>query len=208
MAGAAPADDLAPPLWADSRAHTALVQVLRLLPLDVRARAACVCRTWRDAAADPALFATLWLDDSSAGELNNKILARLCARAGAALRELRLDVPGRLCEAVTSAGVIAALNACGCTGVQRLTLSTSTQLGNASQLIAEQAVQLAAACPTLAFTACCVRCFSAEDMATACANLPGPLTLLISIYNAEHDVLQLRRLRWPTRSARMPRSGP
>ena len=77
MAGAAPQClDLgrggAARSWAGSRAHTALVQVLRLLPLDMRARAACVCRSWRDAAADPALVAVLRFDDGfSLAELSN-----------------------------------------------------------------------------------------------------------------------------------------
>jgi hypothetical protein len=38
--------------WDTSRAHAALVHVMRLLPLDARARGSCVCRAWRDAAAD------------------------------------------------------------------------------------------------------------------------------------------------------------
>jgi len=177
MAGAAPlslAHDLAGgSAWSSSRAHTVLVQVLRLLPLDVRARAACVCRSWRDAAADPALFAALWFDDSSAGKLSDAVLSRLCMLAGAALRELRLNAPA--CDTVSAAGVLAALRAGGCAGVQRLMFPTGWRRGTEKSLKAEQTQELAAACPALTHTACCVRCDSAEDVATACDRLPGPL---------------------------------
>jgi len=183
MAGAAPqslADDLASgneaPSWLSSLPHEALTHVLRMMPLDMRARAACVCRTWRHAAADPALFAALWLDKSSAGVLNDAELLRLCGLAGAALRELRLNSRA-VCWRVSAAGVVAALRAGGCAGVQRLTLSTTSLLTqNEKRLTAVQAQQLAVACPALEHTACYVNCASADDVVTACA-LPGPLML-------------------------------
>ena len=149
--------------------------VLRLLPLDVRARAACVCRGWNAATADPALWHTLWFDDSSKLTLSDATLARLCARAGAVLRELRLDAPAL---GVPAAGLVAALHAGGCAGLQRLKLrKTDVALNCMKALSAEQAQQLAAACPALEHTACAVSCERPEDLANACALLPGPLTL-------------------------------
>jgi len=185
MAGAAPADDLAlfhaAPGWADSLPQAALAHVMRLLPADACARAACVCRSWRDAAADPAQLAALWFDDSSVGKLNDKALARLCVRAGAALRELRLESPA--CHRVTATGVIAALNSGGCAGVQRLTFPTRDRVIsndlNSAGVNAEQAQQLAAACPALEHAACLVRCARPEDVATACSLLSGPLALVV-----------------------------
>jgi len=134
-----------PSTWPTSRAHATLVQVLRLLPQDVRARAACVCRVWRDAAADPALFATLCFFGCTA-TLSDEALARLCARAGAALREVRLDAPS--CKRVTADGAIQALRQGGCGGVQRVALRTSEGIPGMCTHIsvsAAQAQQLAAA---------------------------------------------------------------
>jgi hypothetical protein len=109
----------APPRYSDL-SHAIMALVLRASPLDVRARAACVCRAWRDAAASDTLWHVLRFDDGFSLQLRNATLAALCARAGAALRELHLDAPA--CEAVTAAGTFAALRAGGCAGVQRLTL--------------------------------------------------------------------------------------
>jgi len=195
MAGAAPpslADDLTSggeaPSWL-SLPHAILVHALRMMPQDARARAACVCRTWRDAAADPALFAVLRLDDSSYGRLNDASLLRLCVRAGAALRELCLNAPA--CRAVTVAGVIAALRAGGCAGVQRLVLPPKMNFYH--NMSAEQAQELAAACLILEHLACDVYCESADDVATTCALLPGPLSLFVDNENldAARAALQL-----------------
>ena len=173
-------DDLAPPVWVSARAHAALLFVMRLLPLDARARAACACRTWRGAALDPDLcLRVLYLDGDSRGALRDDTVARLCARAGATLRELRLDSPA-CAPHVTAPGVLAALRAGGCTGVLRLALPVPER--GAVQdvrysLSMRQAQELAAACPALEHTACGVRCVDPDDVATACALLPGPLTL-------------------------------
>jgi len=175
------------PSWLSSLPHAAFANVLRMLPLDDRARAACVCRTWHDAAADPALFAALWLDDSSTGWLNDAPLLQLCVRAGAALRELRLVGPAS--ARVNAAGLIAALRAGGCAGVQRLMFPST--MGNYNCLSAEQAQQLAAACPALEHTTCRVECESADDVTTACARLPGPLTLSVITFDALRAALQL-----------------
>ena len=184
---AAPAavGDLVPastaPSWASTRAHAALVQVLRVLPLDVRAHAACVCRAWRDVASDPALHLILCFaaNGGFSRSLSDATLARLCARAGAALQDLRLDAPA--CAAVTAAGVVAALQAGGCSGLLRLTLPKAhwTLDENHRLMSAEAAQQLAVACPVLEHAACSVRCARAEDVADVCTLLPGPLTLFV-----------------------------
>jgi len=159
-----------------------------MTPQDARARAACVCRTWRDAAADPALFATLRFDDGCAARLNDASLSQLCVRSGTALRELCLNAP--VCRAVTAAGVIAALCAGGCAGVQRLVLPPN--MNHYPSMSAEQAQELAAACPVLEHSACCVECESADDVAATCARLPGPLKLYIyDNHDAARAALQL-----------------
>ena len=159
----------------------ALVQVLQLLPLDVCARAACVCRAWRAAAADPRLWRTLRFDGdcAPATALSNNALAQLCARAGSALRELRVDAPA--CAAVTAEGVLAAVRSGHCTGVERLALRAldtthwGAQLRATDALTDVQAAQLASACPALRHASCCVR---VEGFSRAYARLPGPLTLI------------------------------
>jgi len=179
----------AAPLWT-SLPHGILVQALRLLPRDERACAACVCRAWRDAAADPDALASLWFDEHRfRPALNDGTIAQLCARAGAALREVRLDTDA--CDAVTSAGALAALRQGGCAGVRHLVLRTHQWWKDSDELTAEQAQQLAAACPALEHTACVVRCESAEDVTTVCASLPGPLKLVVSGLDAARAASQL-----------------
>ena len=163
--------------WASPQAYAPLVQVLRLLPLDARARAACVCRAWREAAADGELWKVLRFDDGFSALLDNAALARLCARAGAELRELRLEAPA--CACVNADDVMDALCAGGCTGVRWLALTPpdgDAEIYN-KRLFPVQARFLAAACPALEHAAFCICCDDAEDVAAACA-LPGPLTLV------------------------------
>ena len=165
-------------LWASSdRAHEILAHVLCLLPLDVRARAACVCRMWRDAAAQKHLWRALRFDDGFAAALSNEVLLQLCTRASATLRELHLDAP--VCAAVTSNGVLAALRRGNCAGVQSVVLLAGPHSFNRLLLSGGQARQLAATCPALKHAACEVYCRNPEDVA-ACAMLPGPLVLCVS----------------------------
>jgi len=190
---------LTPPYWRTARdgaappwtslPHAILVQALRPLPLDARARCACVCCAWRDASADPGALASLWFEERCALELKDEVLARLCARAGAVLREVRLDADA--CDAVTVAGALAALRQGGCAGVQRLVLRTYNWWKDSDMLSAEQAQQLAAACPALEHAPCVVRCESAEDVTTVCASLPGPLTLRVYGLDAARAASQL-----------------
>ena len=159
----------------------ALSLLLPLLPLDTRARAACVCRAWRAAAAPPVLWAELSFEHCAVC-IHNAALTKLCARAGAALRTLNLEaIPYIL---VTFDGVLAALRGGGCTGLRRL--SVPHRLGEhfetCNWLSAEQVQQLAATCPRLTHTACSVRC-SPLEAAAAAAALPGPLLVSCTCYS-------------------------
>ena len=97
----------------------ALSLILPLLPLDARARAACVCRAWRTATSNPLLWEELRFAHCAA-HVRDATLARLCARAGTALRTLDLDADA--CTHITAAGVLAALRGGGCTGVRHLNM--------------------------------------------------------------------------------------
>ena len=56
----APGSDLADASGASHEAlAVAVLHVAPVLPVDARARAACVCRAWRDFLADPALWQVL-----------------------------------------------------------------------------------------------------------------------------------------------------
>ena len=152
--------------------------ILPLLPLDARACAASVCRAWRAAAASAELREELSFRGVTA-RVDNKILAKLCARAGASLRTLWLDA--NACAHVTAAGMLAALRRGGCTGVRRLSVGVADEAATAAgkkpvALTAAEVQQLAAACPILQHAACAVRCGGSE-VAAVLAALPGPLTL-------------------------------
>ena len=163
----------------DTFPHEALAPFVMLLPPDLRARAACVCRAWRAATAHPTLREELDFRRCVA-PINDATLASLCVRAGTALRTLYLDSDA--CEFVSAAGMLAALRGGGCTGVLRL----STQIPDDELfswfhyrlvvLDAPTVQQLAAACPMLQHATCAVRCNLSEAAAVLTA-LPGPLAL-------------------------------
>ena len=132
----------------------ALSFLLPLLPLDDRARAACVSRPWRAAAAHPSLWKHLSFE-GCAFEVDDTTLTQLCARAGAALRTLDLDASA--CTRVTGAGLVAALRSGGCGGLRCL-CALDASWTKRFQLSAEEAQQLAAACPALQHAARSVRC--------------------------------------------------
>jgi hypothetical protein len=58
--------------------------LFRELPLDLRSRAACVCRAWRDAAADPTMWVKISVGDESGveREVPPGLLVALCRRGG------------------------------------------------------------------------------------------------------------------------------
>ena len=71
-------------------------RILALLPVDARARAATVCRGWRDALADARLWTRLDLSDTSGVtcRVNDGALRAAAARAGGALQALDLRRAG------------------------------------------------------------------------------------------------------------------
>ena len=160
--------------------EAALSVLMNWLPPELRARAACVCRSWCAAAAHPSRWAELSFE-RSVMRVTDATLAVLCARAGAALRTLRLDSVA--CELVTGAGLVAALRDGGCTGVLRLDMHTA-RWPRRPALTVELAHQLAAACPALQHSACEISC-SLSDAASASAGLPGPLRLRTPSFDDE-----------------------
>ena len=75
-------------------------KLFTLLPADARGRASCVCRLWRDAAADPALWTTLDVSRTGGTWLQLRrapLLLGASRRAAGAL--VALDVSGILPEA-------------------------------------------------------------------------------------------------------------
>ena len=166
----------------------ALSLILPLLPLDARARAACVNPAWRAATAHPALWEELSFARCTA-RVDDATLAALCARAGAALRTL--SVESGACARVTTNGTLGALRGGRCTGLRRLSTPPNYLGALACKMLSvKQVQQLAAACPRLTFTACEVRCMT-SDAAAAVAALPGPLLLNCSGYHNVESATQL-----------------
>ena len=176
--------------WGGHLSPHKLAEVLSLLlpvmPLDARARAACVCRAWRAATSHPALWEELDFEHCAVHVTNATPLASLCTRAGDALRTLRLELDA--CTHITSAGTLAALHNGGCTGLRRLNGSAA----GGPWLTAGMAQQLVAACPLLNHTACAVHC-CLSDAAALATVLPGPLKLTCSgnTWSMPPDVTQL-----------------
>ena len=178
-----PAEAVATP-WASAGAHEAVALVLPRLPVMDRVRCAAVCRVWRDAAAETAVWLELDFRGSDA-PIDTEALAALCARAGPSLRALHLDDETALLT-LSAASVLYALQAAdACAGLQELTLPCPDNLSwyhtpvmpNQLTLLPAQAVALKAACPALKVAACGVVCGSQDDAELAAAALPGPLTL-------------------------------
>jgi acyl carrier protein len=167
----------AAPDWAGGSIRGPLLRVLQLLPADARACAACVCPAWREVAADASVRG--FVDFTGARvEVTDALLAALCACAGGALRELRLD--SEECSQLSSHGLIKAMSAAACTGLRRLVLQRLGEpLDLHLPLTLKQAQQLAAALPALEHATCYGVCDSLEEAATVRALLPGPLTLVV-----------------------------
>ena len=146
----------------------AVPHVLRLLPVDSRARAACVAREWRDAAKSPAVWAELDFACCEPGvSVWEPTLLALCARAGAALRSLRVRYTDH--ERVLPGSVLRALRAGGCSGLQSLTLA------HPACVTVAQAQELARICPALRHADCPMRFRLNEAVAPFAVPLPGPL---------------------------------
>ena len=180
----APAEP-APDCWSSARVRDALTHVLLLLPPDARARAACVCPQWRDAAADPAVRGVLHFR-GAAVPATDVLLGMLCHQAGKALRELHLNSDeceehGANQRGVSSIdAVITALRAGGCINVSHLVLEDRKKRRMNLRCTLRTAQQLAALLPKLKHAECVVRCANLDEADAARALLPGPLTLYMN----------------------------
>ena len=101
-----------------SDAHTVLSLLLPKLPVFERASAGAVNRAWRDAASAPDVWARVDLDGCAAS-IDVRALVAICARAGAALVELRVTLD---CPLLSSDVMLYALVAGGCVSLRTLTL--------------------------------------------------------------------------------------
>ena len=163
--------------------------VLPLLPLDARARAACARKAWRTAAADPSLWVELDLE-RCATHVTDATVAALCARAGPALRSLRLGTVAL--RSTADAALLAALRDGGCIGVQRISVC-----GGIISVLPAVGLQLAAACPALEHMECQVVSHGFAEAARVAAALPGPLALSVadvSVAGVRQEDGFLRRL--------------
>ena len=172
-----------------NEAAEVLSLLLPLLPLEARARAACVCRAWRTAAAHPEVWEELSFKRCTA-RVNDATLASLCERAGVALRTLYLDEDA--CTRISGDGVLAALRGGGCIGLRRLDteqVKPRYQVQRILVLNAELTPELVAACPMLQHTACTVVC-SLNDAPAVMTALPGPLTI-VRTHDSDTDTSSL-----------------
>ena len=147
--------------------------VIPLLPLDARARAACTRKAWCAAASDLSLWAELSFENCAV-QVTDATLAALCARAGPALRSLRLD--SCACRQMSGAGLVAALSDGRCAGLQRL---YAELYGRRCELTPALVAKLVTACQQLERTECSVVCTRLDDAVQAVAALPGQLKLRI-----------------------------
>jgi hypothetical protein len=81
------------PTAEDALPPTAVREILRRLPADQRARAACVCRAWREVVADPALWTVLDFKAASGARVRLTPERLLAAAARAQGRLEVLNVP-------------------------------------------------------------------------------------------------------------------
>ena len=176
-----------------NEAAQALSLVLPLLPPDALACATCVCRAWRTATAHPALWEELSFERCTA-QVNYATLASLCARAGAALRMLRLDA--RTCFDLSGHELVAALREGGCAGVRHIWARPNVEYrGFHVWRLSPLSVQLlTAACPLLEHAACAVACVTVMEAVNVAEALPGPLKLVVYREGAERGTEELCRV--------------
>jgi hypothetical protein len=91
--------------------HALLLLIFALLPVDMRARCACVCRAWRAALSERSLWVRLDLSRTSGvtRAVTDALLRGAAARAGGALETL--DVSGCLAVSVEALLAVATANA-------------------------------------------------------------------------------------------------
>ena len=199
------ASEAADSVCAGPAAASALPLVLPLLPPDAWICAAATCRSWRAAvAAVPGRWAVLDFR-GCAVRVNRDALVTLCARAGAELRELRLDAPA--CNSLWSDSIITALENGGCRGLRRYTQPLTSPAGEQWSPFGEYAhppfgikpryaVALARVCPALEHAACRVLLRYSWDV-LALSEVPGPVTLVLPNWgwraSKEFETLSLPR---------------
>ena len=99
------------PLTREERYRASLVLLFRRLPADARARAACVCRAWREVASSPDVVAVVDLQADRCTlrrPLGPQALLGVCRRGGK--RVLALNVSGW--ETLDVSAVLAAAGEC------------------------------------------------------------------------------------------------
>jgi hypothetical protein len=104
---AADDDDHAPPSALAPLPHAVVLSIFAQLPVDERARLALVCRGWRAALADPALWTRLDVSRTSGvtAAVTDALLRGAAARAGGALRVLDVSGCSRIWRAALRAVV-------------------------------------------------------------------------------------------------------
>jgi Ran GTPase-activating protein (RanGAP) involved in mRNA processing and transport len=119
--------------------------------------------------------------------VNRDALVALCARAGAELRELRLDAPA--CNSLWPDSITTALENGGCRGLRRYTQPLTSPAGEQWSPFGEYthppfgikpryAVALARVCPALEHAACRVLLRYSWDVLDL-SEVPGPVTLVL-----------------------------
>ena len=184
-----PAEEALPP--------TAVREILRRIPADQRARAACVCRCWRLVVADPALWAVLDLSTASGVTLRLTPERLLAAAACAQGRLEVLNVPPDS-ELLPALNEIAAANAVTLRELRSLTFEDDPEDfpdGNgAEQALADlQALLLAA--PALQVVEASMSCRVAMAPRLLCNQPPfGPLRLSgldVDVSSADRNIAAL-----------------
>ena len=125
-----------------------VLRVLATLPPTDRARAACVCRSWRALTATPAL----WADVRCDGLTHEQALAAV-KRAGAALRSLHT---GDDVDVLSTDDVVRLLESSTCPGLERLLFAHSyrPRLSEDNDFDVPSGSRILAACPSLRLLHC------------------------------------------------------
>jgi hypothetical protein len=150
-----------------------VLHVLSLLPVDARARAAAVCRGWRDALAERSMWTRLDLSPTSGvarGRVTDAFLAAVSARAAGHVEALNITS----CERITRPALLAVVNA----NAGTLCELRAWHRGHERPLSRLEVEQMLQAAPRLQLWQVeCVDCASFADAHRVLGNQPpfGPL---------------------------------
>jgi hypothetical protein len=165
--------------------HVVTHRIFALLPVDQRARSACVCRAWRALLDDASLWTRLDLSQESGVAVRDstRVLRGAAARAGGALEALDLDRDGT----VTLDALLAVLRANSGT-LRQLRTGSFMSIGN--EVTPADLAALLRAAPALRELSADV-CSEAEQAPAMLRNEPpyGPLrlrTLSMPMQRADH----------------------